>query len=237
MSASSPVPSSRPPAPVTHPMARKKGVSLVLATPLAAPELWREYLDGARDSYAERGVAAALPYAEVADGTSTTLFFAALDARGSVVGGVRAQGPYGSHYESHALLEWAGQPGLDLVAESISQRLSDGVVEMKTAWTASGPAAATVAALLTRTALPTMVLTGARYIMATAADHVLRRWEASGGRVVEQIPPSPYPTAKYRTSLMWWDRERIHLDAEPTVHKDMLRDVAAVTSGAGSAED
>lgn len=236
MSESPRVSPAHPPTFEARPMAREKGISLVVSTPSASPELWREYLDGARDSYAEYGVSAALPFAEVVDGKTTMLFFAALDAHGSVVGGVRAQGPYDNHHESHALLEWAGQPGLDLVAESIGRRLSDGVVEMKTAWTASGPSAATVAALLPRTALPTMVLTGVRYLMATAADHVLRRWEASGGRVAEQIPPSPYPNAQYRTNLMWWDRERLHLDAEPGVHRKMLRDVAAITSGAGTVE-
>ncbi|MGN7157526.1 hypothetical protein ACTHRK_15675 [Dietzia cercidiphylli] len=237
MTASAPVPPTHPPALTARQMSRVNGVTLVLATPSTAPVLWRDYLDGARDSYAGHGVSAALQYSEVIGGENTALFFAALDPRGTVVGGVRAQGPYTSHHESHALLEWAGQPGLDLVTESISRRLPAGIVEMKTAWAAPGPTAATVASLLPRTALPTMSLTGARFIMATAADHVLRRWEASGGRVETRIPPAPYPNNNYRTRLMWWDRDRLHLDAEPEVHAEMLRDAAVITRGTGRQAD
>jgi hypothetical protein len=95
---------------------------------------------------------------------------------------------------------------------------------MKTAWAGEGPAAASVAGLLARVALPTITMTGSRYIMATAADHVLRRWESSGGRVSEDIPPSPYPDSRYRTSLMLWDRERIAIDADPVVFAQMTQD-------------
>ncbi len=228
MSASPLLSTIRPLTPISHPVMQRDGVTLVLATPAAAPLLWEEYLNGARATYAGHGVSAALSYDEVIDGESTALFYAAVDCTGAVVGGVRAQGPYRSYHQSHALLEWAGQPGLDLVADSIGRRLPEGVVEMKTAWTGPGSTAATVASLLPRTALPTMHFTGARFILATAADHVLRRWEMSGGRVAEHIPPSPYPNEKYRTSLMWWDRQRLHLDAEPEVYREMLRDTAAV---------
>jgi hypothetical protein len=198
--------------------------TLVVATPSTAPELWVEYLDGARASYAKHGVSAALEYDSVVEGECTTLFYAALDHSGSVIGGVRAQGPYIDPHQSHALLEWAGQPGLEDVISAIQTRLGDGVVEMKTAWAAEGPAAGSVAGLLARVALPTITMTGARFIMATAADHVLRRWESSGGRVSEDIPPSPYPDSRYRTSLMLWDRDRIAVDADPVVYAQMTQD-------------
>lgn len=208
------------------------GTTLIVGTPQSVPDVWIEYLDGARKSYAKFGAEMALEYDDVVRGHCTTLFYAALDRSGTVIGGVRAKGPYSNAHQSHALLEWAGQPGLEMVIDAIDSRLADGVVEMKTAWAADGPAAPTVAGMLARVALPTMTLTGARYIMATAADHVLRRWESSGGRVAEDIPASPYPDARYQTSLMWWDRDRIALDAKPKVLAHMMQDTQILAAGA-----
>ncbi|WP_020107917.1 hypothetical protein [Nocardia sp. 348MFTsu5.1] len=208
------------------------GTTLIVGTPQSVPDVWVDYLDGARNSYAKHGVEMALDYDDVIRGECTTLFYAALDTTGTVIGGVRAKGPYSAAHESHALLEWAGQPGLEMVSHAIDSRLEDGVVEMKTAWAANGPTAAAVAGMLARVALPTMTLTGARYIMATAADHVLRRWESSGGRVAEDIPASPYPDARYQTSLMWWDRQRIAADAKPKVLAHMVQDTRILASGA-----
>ncbi|HEY9311537.1 hypothetical protein [Williamsia sp.] len=210
----------------------RSGTTLIVGTPRSVPDVWVDYLDGARKSYAKHGVEMALEYDDVVRGDCTTLFYAALDHTGSVIGGVRAKGPYTSAIQSHALLEWAGQPGLEMVIDAIDSRVAEGVVEMKTAWAADGPAAAAVAGMLARVALPTMTLTGARYIMATAADHVLRRWESSGGRVAEDIPASPYPDARYQTTLMWWDRNRIALDAKPKVLAHMVQDTQILAAGA-----
>ncbi|PXW35290.1 UNVERIFIED_CONTAM: hypothetical protein DES50_101235 [Williamsia faeni] len=210
----------------------RSGITLTVGTPRSVPDVWVDYLNGARRSYAKHGVEMALEYDDVVRGECTTLFYAALDHTGSVIGGVRAKGPYFNAHDSHALLEWAGQPGLGMVIDAIDSRLDDGVVEMKTAWAADGPAAAAVAGMLARVALPTMTLTGARYIMATAADHVLRRWESSGGRVAEHIPASPYPDARYQTSLMWWDRHRIAIDADPKVLAHMVQDTRILAAGA-----
>ncbi|WP_207840669.1 hypothetical protein [Williamsia soli] len=204
--------------------------SLVVATPSSDPGLWLDYLDGARASYASHGVSMALEYDTVVRGECTSLFYAAVDEDGTVIGGVRAQGPYVDPHQSHALLEWAGQPGLELVTEAIRSRLDEGIVEMKTAWAADGPAAPTVAGMLARLAIPTFTLMGTRYIMATAADHVLRRWESAGGRVAEDIPASPYPDNRYRTSLMWWDRETLAADADPAVYAQMVATSAPLTT-------
>lgn len=209
----------------------RSSTTLVVATPASAPQLWLDYLDGARKSYASHGVSMALEYDTVVGGADTSLFYAAVDEKDTVIGGVRAKGPYLDPHDSHALLEWAGQPGLEQVTAAIRSRLGEGVVEMKTAWAADGPAAPVVAGMLARVALPTMTMTGARYIMATAADHVLRRWESSGGRVAEDIPASPYPDDRYRTSLMWWDRERIAVDAKPAVYAQMVSDTRILSGG------
>lgn len=205
-----------------HVLDVKGPITLMVATPTSAPQLWIDYLDGARKSYASHGVSMALEYETVVKGECTSLFFAAVDEDNNVIGGLRAQGPYVDPHQSHALLEWAGQPGLELVTDAIRSRLDEGIVEVKTAWAADGRTAPVVAGMLARLAIPTFTLMGTRYIMATAADHVLRRWESSGGRVAEHIPASPYPDDRYRTSLMWWDRETLAVDAEPAVFAQML---------------
>lgn len=206
------------------------GTVLVMSTPDASRSLWHEYLDGAAASYARHGVDAALDLDEVERGDDTALFYAALDRTGRVVAGVRAKGPYLTPEQSHALVEWEGNPARDDVASMIERRLGDGVVEMKTAFVASDaehPGA--LSALLSRTALPTMVSTGARYVMATAADHVLRRWESGGGRVSEDIAPAAYPDERYRTRIMWWDRYSLRGDVSPDAWSMISRETAILT--------
>ncbi|MBY6365518.1 hypothetical protein [Rhodococcoides corynebacterioides] len=197
---------------------RASGTTLVMSTPSMDRALWEDYLDAADVSYSRHGVSIALDAARVRDGRDTAVFFAAVDASGTVVGGVRGQGPYLSAQQSHALVEWAGNADRPRVEALITDRLPHGVVEMKSAFvstTAEAPGA--LSALLSRTALPTMVFTGARFVMATAADHVLRRWESGGGRVTEAIAPAAYPDERYRTRMMWWDRDSLDRDVAPEV--------------------
>ncbi len=205
---------------------RASGTTLVMSTPAMDRALWEDYLDAADASYSRHGVSVALDAARVRDGRDTAVFFAAIDRSGTVVAGVRGQGPYLSAQQSHALVEWAGNVDRPKVETLIADRLQDGVVEMKSAFvstTADAPGA--LSALLSRTALPTMVFTGARFVMATAADHVLRRWESGGGRVVESIAPAAYPDERYRTRMMWWDRDSLDRD----VTSDVWDRIAAET--------
>ena len=108
--------------------------TLVVSQPSSEPDLWREYLRGALRSYRKHGVERVLDLDTIRSGADTALFFAAVDDDGTVVGGVRAKGPYRSAEESHAVVEWAGCPGLDAVRKMIADRIPFGVVEMKTAW-------------------------------------------------------------------------------------------------------
>ena len=59
--------------------------SVVVASPRAEAELWREYLAGADASYHRHGCAAALEYDEVAGGEGTAMFFAVLDTEGKEI--------------------------------------------------------------------------------------------------------------------------------------------------------
>ncbi|WP_439031811.1 hypothetical protein [Gordonia terrae] len=191
--------------------------SVIVASPRREPDLWREYLGGADASYNRHGCAAALDYDEVAGGTGTAMFFAVLDHDGRVVGGLRVQPRLEAAAQTHALVEWAGQPGQVQLVNAIEERLQGGIVEVKTAWVDErSPIAGTVAGQLSRLGLVIMELSGVDHMMATAADHVLRRWQSGGGRLDESVPSTPFPDERYRTRLMWWDRARLtdHTTAE-----------------------
>jgi hypothetical protein len=58
--------------------------------------------------------------------------------------------------------------------------------------------------------------------LATAADHVLKAWNPSGGRIACHIAPTAYPDHRYATRMMWWDRTTILTDAEPAQATKML---------------
>ncbi|SNT08986.1 hypothetical protein SAMN05421642_10962 [Rhodococcoides kyotonense] len=209
------------------------GLTLVRTTPYDDPDLWFEYLRGAHISYAKHGVEVAVDQDADRIASETALFFVSIDRTGDVVGGVRGQGAYRSAQQSHALTEWAGNPGREQVRDMIDARIGDGVVEMKTAWVGSDTAdGGAVAGALARVAVPTMDAMNVRWIMATAAEHVLRRWESSGGRVAEHVPFAAYPDARYRTRIMWWDRRTVQLDAQPVVLSRMYRDARALRNSA-----
>ncbi|QII08610.1 hypothetical protein BH93_03275 [Rhodococcoides fascians A25f] len=197
-------------------------MTLTAATPSGSPELWSRYVAGAWASYSRHGVTAALDMDEVASGATTTLFYVVLDPTGKMLGGVRAQGPYAMVEQSHVLTEWKDSPGLAPVTDLLRSRLSHGIVEMKSAWVDAGAAGRTVSNVLARTALPTLELTGSRYLFASAADHVLRLWESSGGRIDHTIPAAAYPTEQYRTVMMWWDRDTLAHTARPGVWQSMV---------------
>ncbi|MDY6809323.1 MAG: hypothetical protein SW127_09920 [Actinomycetota bacterium] len=189
---------------------RAPDYTLVTATPRAERRLWERYLRGAAQAYTRHGCAAALDFDLVADGASTARFFAVLGEDRKVVGGLRVQHRFEHAAQSHALEEWAGQPGRGPLVDAIEARLDGGVVEVKTAWVDErSPIARDVAGQLSRLGLPIMELAGVGHMMATAADHVLKRWESGGGRVDGSIPPTPFPDDRYRTQLMWWDRARL----------------------------
>ncbi|AMY18497.1 MULTISPECIES: hypothetical protein [Nocardiaceae] len=184
------------------------GYVVTVGTPRSDPSLWRRFLDGARASYARHGVDAALEFDRIADGRSTTLFFCALDDAGHPVAGARVQGPYERPDQTHADQEWIPVPaGRAALRELVAARLTDGVVELKTGWVDpavprdrrladmigfSGPLAGTVL--------------GVRHTLVTAGDHALGLWEHAGAVLVDEVPPTPYPDARYRTRALFWDR-------------------------------
>lgn len=198
------------------------GCRIAACTPTSEPKLWKEYLAGALRSYRQHGLEWVLNFDKIRDGADTTLFFAAVDSDGHVVGGTRVVGPLGSPDESHALVEWEGNPGRDTLRKMIANRLPFGLVEVKSAWTDSHAyGSRALSRALARTAVPIMTLLDVQFIMATSAAHVVDQWRSSGGVVPARIPAATYPNDNYRTKVMWWDRSTIATHAEPEQFKLM----------------
>lgn len=186
------------------------GRYFLFAEPAAQPALWDSYLQGARRSYLQHGVESALEYGEVRDGRCTALFVVAIDDAGQVVGGLRVQSRLAGAERAHALQEWAGRPGTAQMRAQIADRLPWGVVEVKAVWVdhdADHRPALTAA--LARGFVHAMDVLHARYALCTAAEHAVIRWQTSGGVVATDVAAVAYPDERYRTVLMWWDREQV----------------------------
>lgn len=205
--------------------------TLIVARPSDEPELWADYLAGAVDSYRKHGVECALDMAALRTGCDTVLFFAAVDDHGHMVAGVRAKGPLRSAEDSHAVVEWAGRPGLADVRKMINDRVPFGILEMKSAWVTDGhPRARMLTRALARSGFHAMALMDIRFCMATAGGYVLERWKSSGGVVAAHIPPTPYPDERYQTTMMWWDRRVFTQHAEPDQVSKIFRETHALTN-------
>ncbi|MFZ2176439.1 MAG: hypothetical protein WAW17_20840 [Rhodococcus sp. (in: high G+C Gram-positive bacteria)] len=188
--------------------------------------------------YRRYGAEKALEYNSIRNGDTTAVFFAAIAEDGSVAAGVRAQGPYVSAGEAHAVTEWGGHAGAPAVRRMIEDRLPFGVVEAKGAWV-SGNAAhrSQLAAAVGRFASFSMDLLDVQFMMATAGAHVLETWESSGGVVAEHIAAVPYPDDRYQTRLMWWDRSRPRGRAESLQLSQLLFTASGRTQTSATRHD
>ncbi len=203
--------------------------TLVVSQPLADPDLWTEYTLGAKRSYRKHGVECALDVDALRTGADTIMFLAAIDPTGKMVAGVRAKGPLQSADDSHAVVEWAGQPGQRAVRDMINDRVPFGVLEMKSAWVTDDPdQTRRLTDVLARSGFHIMALLDIQFCMATAAAYVLNKWRSSGG-VVAGIPAAPYPDERYQTKMMWWDRRDFVNHAEPDQVAKILRETQQLT--------
>ncbi|WIM85715.1 hypothetical protein PT015_12155 [Candidatus Mycobacterium wuenschmannii] len=189
--------------------------TLVVSTPTADRVLWAEYAGGALRNYRKHSVECALDTEALRSGADTVMFFAVVDQAGRTVAGLRAIGPLQSAEDSHALVEWAGQPSQHAVRQMIDDRAPFGILEMKSAWATDDPERShRITEAMARSAFHMMTLLGNQFCMATAAAYALNRWRSSGG-VVSSIPATPYPSERYQTKMMWWDRNDFVNHAKP----------------------
>jgi hypothetical protein len=203
---------------------------LVLAKPEDEPQLWSDYVDGAVRSYRRHGVEDALDLELLRSGGDTALFFAVVDRDQRMLAGVRAKTPLSDPSESHAVVEWAGQPGLKALQKMISNRIPFGVVEMKAAWVDDPrKRSQSLTSAIARSGFHVLRRLDVQFLMATAGDHVLKSWRSSGGRVAEEIPPTPYPDERYQTRMMWWDRNTVLTHADPSQVSKMLQEAPVLS--------
>lgn len=197
----------------------------VVARPSLEPHLWKQYLAGAVIGYRKFGAEKALDYPRIKDGNSTAMFVVAVQPDGTVCGGGRTEGPYARADQAHAIAEWGTHPGADTVRQMIDERLQAGIIEAKGVWVACNASHRDrLVALTARFLKYSMELLDVRFIMATAAAHVLDTWRATtGGVVAEHIPGVPYPDDRYVTQLMWWDRHIPLSSAETAQLEELLK--------------
>jgi hypothetical protein len=207
------------------------GGMLVLSQPAADPDLWAEFSLGAQRSYRKHGVECALDIDALRSGADTIMFSAVVDDAGQVVAGLRATGPLRSADDSHAVVEWAGQPGQQAVRDMITDRIPFGVLEMKAGWVIDDPDRnRSLIAALARSGCHIMVLFDCQFMMATAAAHVLNRWRSAGG-VVAAISAAPYPDDRYQTKMIWWNRRDFFSYAEPDQVAKILAETQRLIHG------
>ena len=204
--------------------------TLVISTPSADPDLWAEYSVGAHHSYRKHDVECALDSDALRTGADTIMFFAVINDAGRMTAGVRAKGPLQSADDSHAVVEWAGQPTQEAVRNMINDRVPFGILEMKSAWvTDDRDQNRCLTAALARSGFHMMALLDVQFCMATAAAYVLNSWRSSGG-VVASIPATPYPNERYQTKMMWWDRSNfVNHATEPQQVAKILTETTKLT--------
>ncbi len=188
---------------------RRSGVRVEVHRPFGAPARWLAYLDGAESRYRSHGVLPALGRSELEDGLASSLLFVAVDPDDCVIAGIRCHGPLRTAAEAHALRELAGHPRLDAVEALIAERLPRGLVEVKGAWVDADAPFPGLSDALARCHVHAMRWFGAQYAMCTCADNVAPRWASTGGRATPDLASVAYPDDRYRTLLLWWDRDRL----------------------------
>jgi hypothetical protein len=193
--------------------------TLVASMPEAAPQLWDEYVDGARDSYRRHGVERALDLESPRNPADSSLFLAAVDSTGRI-GRRPAKGPYRSAEESHAVVEWSGHPGRPC-RKMISDRIPFGVVEVKTAWVTNDPARNRSLYQRARPfSLHSALLLDAKSPWRRVGTYcpLANDGRGSGGHV----PATPYPDERYQTKMMWWDRSTFRFTRSQADHANSV---------------
>jgi nitroreductase len=176
--------------------------------PHERPDLWKLYLHEAEGRYRNFGFEGKLHLRELDEGTGVSLFFLGFDPRGNPVAGVRCHGPLESSNEAFVLQEMGASPEIGMLARTIDDEVSLGVVEIKGAWS-KGEATVghRLIEAIARCATHSMNWLGAEHAIAAISDTLLFAGTASGGRMLGEAAV-PFPDDRYRTIALSWHRSR-----------------------------
>jgi hypothetical protein len=190
--------------------------------PTDREDLWSSYLCGAAASYRKYGVEAALLLPSICTGATTKLFIVGIDSNGSVISGLRVQGPLRSSLDAHITEEFSGS---SVVRTIIDDVVPYGVIEIKGCWVDSTPEnRSAVSDALARCYVHAMDVLGVRFACCSVAAHALRRWQSTGGQLVRGLAPVPYPDDRYQTVMLWWDRTVVPSLADPEQLRQIQRE-------------
>jgi molybdopterin/thiamine biosynthesis adenylyltransferase len=206
----------------------RSGLRIEVHDPLARPDRWLAYLDGANARYLAHDVTGALGRPSPYGRAPATLVYVAVDADDRVVGGLRCHGPLRHPADAYALGELDGHPRLDDVRALLAQRAADGVVEVKGVWIDAGLGDSGLADVLARCYVHAMEWFGASWAMCSAAVERTGRWSSTGGRAQEGLAPIAYPDDRYRTVLMWWDAAESERRSTPAQWSLLVAERAAL---------
>jgi hypothetical protein len=97
----------------------------------------------------------------------------------------------------------------------IADRVPFGVLEMKAGWvTDAAGRNPFIASALARSHFYMMVILDFQFGMCTAATKTMSSLLSSGS-VIAAIPATPYPSERYQTQLLWWNRRDFFSHAQP----------------------
>ncbi len=191
------------------------GLTFEVHHPMARPDVWREYLDGAEAEYARHGVGQAFHRAEIEDAAGVSMFFVGRRADGTVAAGIRCHGPLTSIEESESLREMRVSPEIDYLSACVERFLPFGVVEQKGAWSSvKGVGPRAIFTTFNRCNLYAMEWLRCEFAICTVREQLQATIHANGGRQLG-THSVPFPSEKHRTVMMAYRRCRTSSAAKP----------------------
>ena len=193
----------RPSAPAAAP----DDVAILLVPPQDRSDLWARYRAGAFAAYARHRVEHVLALPDTGQDEDRPWFEVAVNQHGTVVGGLRVNGPLADIREAAALTELADHPhAAAALSRVLRRRIDSGIAEIKGFWVRHDePHRGSIAGRLAGTVVDIGAVLGVRHLFCTAADHASQRWRAAGAVELDTVPAVPFPDHRYRTTVLWWD--------------------------------
>src|SRR5580658_320843 len=193
----------------------RTGLRFEVHHPQERPDLWSKYLDGAESRYRKHGLEPIFDRAALETGAGVSLFWVGFDENGGLAAGMRFHGPLDSTAGSDALKEMATSPEIDDLTSYVEQFIPYGVIEMKGGWgIRKGAGQIGVVRTFGRCLAQTFTILGSEVALISTSDRMKESGLRSGG-VMVGTEGAPYPSERFRTVLLIFQRPRLAAQSEP----------------------